>query len=234
MVECKAATPSYSCVTSTWWQNDPEQEAVSTLGHRDTSDLHKSATEKLRGNSSAVRWAQRQLKLSEPSKPIEQDYNDFEMMGQKQHSTQLAPLQTSWTQGAQTAARIHNLPTQLPHAIQSQISISLSQSLTDLSTQTSSRTGSRKEKQIRDCTSCLCKLELLLIKNKKRVYLTYGPQLALSDSNNLPWQSYFNKIKLLLVITALSISVLTKQFFIVVSLKLFGFSPSSHIPHKLP
>lgn len=53
MVEYKAATPSYSCVT--WWQNDPEQEAVSTLGHRDTSDLHKSATEKLRGNSSAVR-----------------------------------------------------------------------------------------------------------------------------------------------------------------------------------
>lgn len=31
---------------------------VSTLGHRDTSDLHKSSSEKLRGNSSAVSWAQ--------------------------------------------------------------------------------------------------------------------------------------------------------------------------------
>lgn len=92
---------------------------VSTLGHRDTSDLHKSSSEKLRGNSSAEMWAQRQLMVSQgaqPTKLIEQGWGGFEMMGHSHHSTHLAPLEPSWTQGAQAAARIHNSPTQVPHA----------------------------------------------------------------------------------------------------------------------
>lgn len=91
---------------------------VPTLGHRDTSDLHMSSAE-LRGNSSAVRWAQRQLQLSQraqPPKLIEQGRSGFEMMEHLQDSTHLAPPEPSWTQGAQAAARVHDLPTQLPRA----------------------------------------------------------------------------------------------------------------------
>lgn len=96
MVECKAALPAPAV--------SPPSGGGMTQSRRHCAHPgaqgHLRPPHELRGKSSAVRAAQRQLKLSQraqPSKLIEQGCSGFEMMGHLQHCTHLAPLEPSWT-----------------------------------------------------------------------------------------------------------------------------------------
>lgn len=111
------------------------------------------------------------------------------MMGHFQHSAHLVPPEPSWPQGAQAAARIHNLPTQLPHAKAKSPAHCPSHSPISLHKQGLGLEAGKKNKYLREIRKRLHILFMQIrtpIQNKKRVYLTYGLQLAWSDSNYLP------------------------------------------------
>lgn len=230
---CKADTPSYCCFTSTWWQNlnGSDQEALCLpAGHRDSSDLDTSSVWKLRGNGSPHMWGELKDGSSYEAWAYWTSWTYWTRLQKSWNHGAEKALQTpgisgaavephSWSPAGHTelrpAARIHDLSIALPHAVQKQkcqIAIALSDSLTDLPMQTIPTIWSRKNTANRPYILFMqTRTVTQSLKIKKTVSQNCWSQLAWAGSNYLPWQSYFNKIKLLPVKTAFSISVLTNK-----------------------
>lgn len=136
-----------------------KRHCVYPLGHRNRSDLDTSSIWKLRGNGSSHVWGE--LKDSSSFKAhwarLRKSWNHWAEKALHTPSIFGATVDLhSWRPAEHTelrpAARIHDLSTALPHAIQKQecqIAIALPESLIDLPTQTMPRIWSRKNKDKR-------------------------------------------------------------------------------------